>query len=155
MARTRNAASGPSDPLVEFWDDETCAAVLRQARNYLAKSGASEDQADQDGLGAGRGVADAAERPRHTPGPWWVERDPRPGMEWNLAVAAPGDKDVCFMTHDGTPLNELGEANAALIAAAPELLEVAYMVLATAKIETPPAMLEAARLAIRKAEGRS
>jgi len=50
-----------------------------------------------------------------TPGPWSVDPDYRPGMRWNNHIVAPGDKTVCFMSHDGTDENKVGEANAELI----------------------------------------
>ncbi|MCO6427537.1 hypothetical protein [Nitrosomonas communis] len=46
-----------------------------------------------------------------------------------------------------------GEANAHLIAAAPDLLEVAEMVLATADINTPHDLIDAATKAVAKAKG--
>lgn len=46
------------------------------------------------------------------------------------------------------------EANADLIAAAPDLFAVAQMVIDMATIETPPELLSAANFALRKAEGR-
>lgn len=44
-------------------------------------------------------------------------------------------------------------ANARLIAAAPDLLDVAEMVLALATIDTPPELIKAATAAIAKARG--
>ena len=63
----------------------------------------------------------------YTKGPWMVDPDDRPGMEWNNHIISK-DKPyltICFMTHDGTKDNLEGEANAKLIAAAPDLLEAA------------------------------
>ena len=57
-----------------------------------------------------------------TPGPWRIDRDSRPGYEWNLTIADAA-VDVCFMCHDLTPENETGEANARLIVSAPDLLD--------------------------------
>lgn len=59
---------------------------------------------------------------KHTPGPWSLSYDDRPDMEWNIHVvqADATHLTVCFMTSDGP-----SEANAKLIAAAPELLEAA------------------------------
>jgi hypothetical protein len=102
----------------------------------------------------------------HTKGPWRIDRDSRKGYEWNLTIAGPA-VDVCFMCHDSTPGNETGEANARLIASAPDLLAAAKMALqfiengrALGYIRMPdapdpahetPGML---RDAIRKAGGR-
>jgi hypothetical protein len=58
------------------------------------------------------------------PGPWRVDADNREGYEWNnhIVSATKPHMTICFMAHtkreDG---NETGEANARLIAAAPEL----------------------------------
>lgn len=62
---------------------------------------------------------------KHLPGPWFVSRDPRPDMEWNLHIASVAQPhlEVCSMFHttdqDG---NGRGEANARLVAAAPDML---------------------------------
>ena len=62
---------------------------------------------------------------KHLPGPWFVSRDPRPDMEWNNHIASVEHPhlEVCSMFHttdrDG---NEQGEANARLVAAAPDML---------------------------------
>lgn len=55
-----------------------------------------------------------------TPGPWAVSEDERPGMEWNRHIVLAGDPDlrIAFMTSDGPT-----EANARLIAAAPQMFE--------------------------------
>lgn len=61
----------------------------------------------------------------HTPGPWEIDPDYRPGMSWNRHIVdGSGEGRICFMSNPG----ELGnhrecEANARLIAAAPDLLE--------------------------------
>lgn len=61
------------------------------------------------------------------PGPWFVSRDERPGMEWNNHIASVEHPhlEVCSMFHtkddDG---NERGEANARLVAAAPDLFSL-------------------------------
>jgi hypothetical protein len=63
---------------------------------------------------------------KHTPGPWEVDEDDRPGMSYNRQIIAKANNPagygtVCFMAHgwDGGQ----DKANARLIAAAPELLE--------------------------------
>jgi len=62
---------------------------------------------------------------KFTPGPWVVDPDDRPDMEWNnhIISATHPHLTICFMSHDGDGINEHGEANARLIAAAPDLLE--------------------------------
>lgn len=61
---------------------------------------------------------------KHTPGRWSIARDPRPGMDWNSHIV---DKKrghaICFMAHSDGASPERDEANARLIAAAPDLLE--------------------------------
>lgn len=71
--------------------------------------------------------------PKFTSGPWWPK----------LSAG------VIYADHE-----DQIEANANLIAAAPDLLAVAEMVLDTATIETPGELLAAAKAAIAKAEGR-
>lgn len=58
---------------------------------------------------------------KHTPGPWSVDPDDREGMEWNIHIVAKDDRDmrICFMASNG-PV----EANAHLIAAAPDMLAI-------------------------------
>jgi hypothetical protein len=59
---------------------------------------------------------------RHTPGPW--DTTTRQGSwDWVVYQKADPNIEICQMFHDGTDLNEMGEANARLIAAAPDLLE--------------------------------
>jgi hypothetical protein len=54
----------------------------------------------------------------HTPGPWHIDHDDRPGMKWNHHICGSNGRAVCLITH-----SETADANARLIAAAPELLE--------------------------------
>lgn len=58
----------------------------------------------------------------HTPGPWAATT--RQGS-WDRVVfqASNPNTEICQMFHDGTDENLTGEANARLIAAAPDLLE--------------------------------
>lgn len=64
----------------------------------------------------------------HTPGPWRVDIDPRPGMEWNREVVADG-LTICFMAHSNLRAPERDEANACLVAAAPDLLAACRLAL--------------------------
>ena len=59
----------------------------------------------------------------HTPGPWMPDRDPRIGMEWNIHVLDRRGHAICFMAHSDGASRERDEANAALVAAAPDLLD--------------------------------
>lgn len=58
---------------------------------------------------------------KHTPGPWSVDEDTRPGMEWNRHIYGPDGLAICFMAHSDGKATERDEANAALIASAPAL----------------------------------
>lgn len=58
----------------------------------------------------------------HTSGPWIPDRDPRMGMEWNIHILDQRGHAICFMAHSDGATPERDEANAALVAAAPELL---------------------------------
>lgn len=53
---------------------------------------------------------------RATPGPWSVDPDDRPGMEYNNHVVAGRDERVCFMAHGGPSRQDELDASAALIA---------------------------------------
>lgn len=55
----------------------------------------------------------------HTKEPWAISRDQRQGYEWNNHIVSASDPNqaICFMTHDNTPDNEEGEANARRIVA--------------------------------------
>ena len=57
------------------------------------------------------------------PGPWYVDDDTRPGMEWNRHVMADENTAVCFMAHSDGKAPGRDKANARLVAAAPMLLE--------------------------------
>lgn len=71
-------------------------------------------------------------------GPYFPGDPERPGLE------------IATISH----WLEDAEAVCRLIAAAPDLLAVAHMVLDGAMVETPSALIEAATAAIAKAEGR-
>lgn len=57
-----------------------------------------------------------------TPGPWFVDPDPREGMEYNTHICACDDLRICFMANGGGNEARQAEcaANAELIAAARE-----------------------------------
>jgi hypothetical protein len=59
-----------------------------------------------------------------TPGPWHADADTRPGWEWNWHIMEGPDSPnrVCFMANT-SPDMEKAEANARLIAAAPDMFE--------------------------------
>ncbi len=63
----------------------------------------------------------------HSPGPWHVDHDTREDMEWNNHIAMPNGNTVCFMAHGGPEKQDEFDANARLIAAAPDLLEAAAL----------------------------
>lgn len=60
---------------------------------------------------------------KHTPGPWYVDEDMRPGMSWNRHIHSDRNTTICFMAHSDGKAEEMDEANARLVAAAPDLLE--------------------------------
>lgn len=82
---------------------------------------------------------------KHTPGPW-VYEGPRNSI---IVWADDGESRICFMTSDGP-----AEANARLIAAAPDLLKALKEAVYVAHAyDEHPGWLDAARAAIAKAEG--
>jgi hypothetical protein len=93
---------------------------------------------------------------KHTPGPWtWQEGD---GNEMPKLIA--GDKEVCNFGDDTTYYPSKGEppndADARLIAAAPELLEALRHIEGVALADEPrdlPGIVQTARAAIAKATG--
>ncbi len=98
---------------------------------------------------------------KHTPGPWSYRKVPRK-QEWeidtkrcpNLGHESWTGMSVVFGCDDYPKMGKIaGEANARLIAAAPDLLDVAEMVLALATIDTPVELIKAATAAIAKATG--
>ena len=54
-----------------------------------------------------------------TKGPWFLDEDPREGMEWNIHIMSSDVNRVCFMSNTGSA--EDNHANALLIAMAPDL----------------------------------
>jgi len=75
-----------------------------------------------------------------TKGPWRIERDDRPGMHWNNHIYGADGMCVCFMTHDGTEENIRSEANARLIAAAPEMVAIIRRLVSS--VRSPDALNE-------------
>jgi len=59
------------------------------------------------------------------PGPWAVDPDDRPGMEHNnfVVLADAPHMRICFMAHNGPKHQDVFDATAQLIAAAPDLYE--------------------------------
>ncbi len=88
---------------------------------------------------------------KHTPGPWHVDPDPRPNMEWNNHIYAANGLAVCFMAHSDGKADERDQANARLIAAAPELLEALLAVQRLDYFQEHSALAEIVRAAIKKA----
>jgi hypothetical protein len=89
-----------------------------------------------------------------TPGPWVIDLDwlPDEHPDWRCIIIESGDKH--FRTRVS---GHMGEANARLIAAAPELLEALRGLAYPGEYEGQPSESEriaAARAAIAKAEGR-
>lgn len=59
---------------------------------------------------------------KHTLGPWHVDEDTRPGMQWNRHICSDAGTTICFMAHSDGKDEQGDEAKARLIAAAPEML---------------------------------
>lgn len=64
-----------------------------------------------------------------TAGPWAVATDPRPHMDWNKWVKA-GRQNICVLSQNHKGDFAVSEANAHLIAAAPDLAEAVAAFLA-------------------------
>jgi hypothetical protein len=89
----------------------------------------------------------SAEQAKHTPGPWHV--DPR------AAARVCAGLDTVASCGNDSGLRDAWEANARLIAAAPDLLRVAHLLVSWLDEEEGAHKLcDAARAAIAKAEGR-
>lgn len=89
-------------------------------------------------------------------GPWIVGKNNTGPVAGTIPVTTPDYFDsyrngMLIASVYGT--ESFSEANAHLIAAAPDLLEVAEMVLATADINTPHDLIDAATKAVAKAKG--
>lgn len=92
---------------------------------------------------------------KHIPGPWYATtRVGREPWDWVVASAADPNIEICQMFHDGTDENERGEANAKLVAAAPDLLKAATAALAShaAGFMLSGDVVEALRRSIKAAE---
>lgn len=62
----------------------------------------------------------------YTKGPWSIDQDDRPGYAWNRHIYGPDGLAICFMAHSGEKFKSAkDEANATLVAAAPDLLSAA------------------------------
>lgn len=66
----------------------------------------------------------------HTPGPWGATTR-RGSWDWVVYQEANPNTEICQPFHDGTEFNETGEANARLIAAAPDMLKALTDLIAT------------------------
>lgn len=82
-----------------------------------------------------------------TPGPWETLTFSQHELQTDFAMVKVG-KRVHMIGY-----SDEDKANACLIAAAPDLLDVAEMVLALATIDTPIELIKAATAAIAKAKG--
>lgn len=96
---------------------------------------------------------------KHTPGPWISHGSPRIGTESHMGYCIQAGKMRGILIADLNPgtssdrISEVCEANARLIASAPELLEVCKAMLNSVGADLDTAY-ESARAAIQKAEGR-
>ena len=86
---------------------------------------------------------------KHTPGPWHID----PAAEYDAAEydINAKDSDIASVWQDNKSDDQEAEANANLIAAAPELLEA--LKFAAERLECAGFMATAQRSAIAKAEG--
>lgn len=95
----------------------------------------------------------------HTPGPWSVDDDDRPRMEWNRHIYGPNGLAICFMAHSNGRNPKRDAANARLIAAAPALLEALQAIVKSLSDQDEEGLIEhaeqmvAARAAIARATG--
>ena len=76
---------------------------------------------------------------KHTPGPWTTDEDDHDAPHQNIKVKAGKHRTVCTVWIDDAPVRDFNaeqQANARLIAAAPELLEyLQYAVWAHPELE--------------------
>ena len=87
--------------------------------------------------------------PKHTPGPWRVERQNGSSTtsEWIIAGAKPG-----YLAEVGDCGSGCAKANARLIAAAPELLEALEMAMRRGRIDDSEEAMNQVAAAIAKAK---
>lgn len=90
-----------------------------------------------------------------TPGPW--ECTTRQGSwDWVVYSLADPNIEICQPFHDGTEDNEIGEANARLISAAPDMLAALKQIESEMRVGLGSSYgetREQVRRAIKKAEG--
>ena len=55
-------------------------------------------------------------------GPWTVDEDDRPGMEWNRDILDADGNTICFMAHSNGRAPDKDAAKARAVAALPDLL---------------------------------
>jgi len=97
---------------------------------------------------------------KHTPGPWTFDCSPSSTIVWSDECGR--SREICKVTPRGEVTGSEGEANARLIAAAPELLEACKALKSclgsihfpNGDPECVATSLELAQQAITKAEGR-
>lgn len=96
----------------------------------------------------------------HTPGPWEIEHGHHECVNTSTlpwAMTGPGGREVC-QSPNGVDVDDEDDANACLIAAAPDLLAACEAMLEWVARETddrdwPHPVLDQARAAIAKARG--
>jgi hypothetical protein len=91
---------------------------------------------------------------KHTPGPWFVSRDTRPGYEWNnhIGQLAKPHIEICAMFHTkGKDDNATGEANAKLVAAAPDLADALHDLICLIDVDKYPVAFDKAEYALVRA----
>jgi len=76
-----------------------------------------------------------------TPGPWLVDEDQRPGMQWNRHILSADSAAICFMAHGRSAAADA--ANARLIAAAPDLFDVVQALVLAQQQGSDPALMVA------------
>lgn len=78
---------------------------------------------------------------KHTPGPWgYTSR--KGSWDWVVYCNADPNIEICQPFHDGTDLNQIGEANARLISAAPDMLKALEACLSALSTMTDPGAIK-------------
>lgn len=93
---------------------------------------------------------------KHTPGPWRTDENDHDAPYQNIRIEAEKNRTVCIVWVDDAPdhaFNAEQEANARLIAAAPDLLDA--LKAASNYIDTLGGVSQSYRTAIDKAKGES